>query len=99
VIPTVFDWVIVFVLRREICKATVVTAQVDNATAKTMATFIIHMARFDPHIIRTHIDQLTDLLTTEVSCRKNILIEEMSANFFNYRTIIFELLFSLLFVP
>ncbi|CAF1256139.1 unnamed protein product [Rotaria sordida] len=30
-----------------------------------MATFIIDMARLDPHIIRTHIDQITDLLTAE----------------------------------
>lgn len=31
-----------------------------------MATFIVDMARLDPHIIRTHIDQITDLLTAEV---------------------------------
>lgn len=31
-----------------------------------MATFIIDMARLDPHIVRTHIDQVTDLLTAEV---------------------------------
>ncbi|CAF0872053.1 unnamed protein product [Rotaria sordida] len=30
-----------------------------------MATFIIDMARLDPHIIRIHIDQITDLLTAE----------------------------------
>lgn len=31
-----------------------------------MATFIIDMARLDPHIIRTNIDQISDLLTAEV---------------------------------
>jgi hypothetical protein len=47
-----------------------VAAQADNASAKTMATFIIDMAKLDPHIIRTHIDQITDLLTAEVIIEK-----------------------------
>jgi len=51
---------------REICETNFVAAQADNASAKTMATFIIDMAKLDPHIIRTHIDQITDLLTAEV---------------------------------
>ncbi|CAF0761874.1 unnamed protein product [Rotaria sp. Silwood1] len=52
-------------LLKEICETNFVAAQADNASAKTMATFIIDMARLDPHIIRTHIDQITDLLTAE----------------------------------
>ncbi len=52
---------------REICETNFVAAQADNASAKTMATFIIDMAKLDPHIIRTHIDQITDLLTAEVT--------------------------------
>jgi hypothetical protein len=52
---------------REICETNFVAAQADNASAKTMAIFIIDMARLDPHIIRTHIDQITDLLTAEVN--------------------------------
>ncbi|CAF4189577.1 unnamed protein product [Rotaria sp. Silwood2] len=51
---------------REIRETNFVVAQADNASAKTVATFIIVMARFDPDIIRTHIDQITDLLTAEV---------------------------------
>jgi len=31
-----------------------------------MATFIVDMGRLDPHIIRTNLDQITDLLTAEV---------------------------------
>ncbi|CAF1328694.1 unnamed protein product, partial [Adineta ricciae] len=52
-------------LLKEICETNFVAAQADNASAKTMATFIIDMARLDPHIIRTNIDQITDLLTAE----------------------------------
>jgi len=36
-----------------------------------MAIFIIDMAKLDPHIIRTHIDQITDLLTVEVIIKIN----------------------------
>ncbi len=57
-------------LSREICETNFVAAQADNASAKTMATFIIDMARLDPHIIRTHIDQITDLLTAEVNTHR-----------------------------
>ncbi|UJR35385.1 hypothetical protein I4U23_028142 [Adineta vaga] len=52
-------------LLKEICETNFVAAQADNTSAKTMATFIIDMARLDPHIIRTHIDQISDLLTAE----------------------------------
>lgn len=52
-------------LLKEICETNFSGAQADNAAAKTMATFIVDMARLDPHIIRTHIDQITDLLTAE----------------------------------
>ncbi|CAF3988780.1 unnamed protein product [Rotaria sp. Silwood1] len=50
---------------KEIRETNFVAAQADNASAKTVATFIIDMARLDPDIIRTHIDQITDLLTAE----------------------------------
>ena len=60
-----FEKIKVFIFR-EICETNFVAAQADNAAAKTMATFIINMARLDPHIIRTNIDQITDLLTAEV---------------------------------
>jgi hypothetical protein len=50
---------------REICETNFVAVQADNVAAKTMATFIIDMARLDPHIIRTNIDQISDLLTAE----------------------------------
>lgn len=62
-VKIVGKWCLVF---REICETNFVAAQADNASAKTMATFIIDMARLDPHIIRTNIDQITDLLTAEV---------------------------------
>jgi hypothetical protein len=52
---------------REICETNFVAAQADNVAAKTMATFIVDMARLDPHIVRTHIDQITDLLTVDVN--------------------------------
>ena len=55
-----------FLFFREICETNFVAVQADNASSKTMATFIIDMARLDPHIIRTHLDQITDLLTAEV---------------------------------
>ncbi|CAM4841652.1 unnamed protein product [Rotaria magnacalcarata] len=52
-------------LLKEICETNFVVTQADNTSAKTMATFIVDMARLDPHIIRTHIDQISDLLTAE----------------------------------
>ncbi|CAF4223270.1 unnamed protein product [Rotaria sp. Silwood2] len=52
-------------LLKEICETNFIATQADNAAAKTMATFIIDMTRPDPHIIRTHINQTTDLLTAE----------------------------------
>jgi hypothetical protein len=39
-----------------------------------MATFIVDMGKLDPHIIRTHIDQITDLLTAEVIIKKSLTI-------------------------
>ncbi|CAF4235916.1 unnamed protein product, partial [Rotaria sordida] len=52
-------------LLKEICQTNFVDTQVDNASAKTMATFIIDMARLDPHIIQTHFHQIDDLLKVE----------------------------------
>ncbi|CAF4351654.1 unnamed protein product [Rotaria sp. Silwood2] len=52
-------------LLKEICQTNFVTAQADNADAKKMITFIIDMVKFDPHTIRTHIDQIIDLFTVE----------------------------------
>ncbi|CAF1001499.1 unnamed protein product [Rotaria sordida] len=61
-------------LLKEICFTNFIATQADNAAAKTMRTFIIDMTRLDPHIIRTYIDQTTDLLTSEY-------IKIVSANF------------------
>ncbi|CAF1556544.1 unnamed protein product, partial [Rotaria sordida] len=52
-------------LLKEICQTNFVDTQVHNASAKTMATFIIDMARLDPHIIQTHFHQIDDLLKVE----------------------------------
>ncbi|CAF4362844.1 unnamed protein product, partial [Rotaria sordida] len=52
---------------KEIRETNFVAAEADNASAKTISTFIIDMARLDPNIIRTHIHQITGLLTAEVS--------------------------------
>ena len=66
-----------FIYSREICETNFTAAQADNASAKTMATFIVDMARLDPHIIRTHLDQITDLLTAEVNfVRTRLFIDE-----------------------
>jgi hypothetical protein len=73
-------------LFREICETNFVA---DNASTKTMSTFIIDMAKLDPHIIRIHIDQITDLLTAEVTSTK-LLIEKF--DIFCFRVIIFVLL-------
>jgi hypothetical protein len=77
-------------LFREICETNFVAAQADNASAKTMATFIIDMARLDPHIIRTHIDPITDLLTAEVNQTGPNRLNEYQ--FLSFRVIIFVLL-------
>ncbi|CAF3840502.1 unnamed protein product [Rotaria sp. Silwood1] len=61
-------------LLKEICETNFVGTQVDNPSAKTTATFIIDMARLAPHIIRTHIHQIYDLLKAEVIFENKLIL-------------------------